>query len=79
VRGPFIAEGVLQGGGGAVVAIGLLWVGYLVAEARYSQLVTGALGLDGLSFLPATTVVLLLLGGMVVGCLGGIVAARGVR
>jgi cell division transport system permease protein len=79
VRGPFIVEGVLQGGGGALVALVLLWVGYAVAQARYGQLVTAALGLDGLNFLPATTVVLLLVGGMVVGCLGGIVAARGVR
>ena len=79
VRGPFIVEGILQGGGGALLAVVLLWMGYLAARVRYGQLVTGALGLDGLSFLPASAVVLLLLGGMVVGCLGGIVAARGVR
>lgn len=79
VRGPFIVEGVLQGGGGAILALALLWIGYGLANARYGRLVTGALGLEGLSFLPLSTVALLLLGGMGVGCLGGIVAARGVR
>jgi cell division transport system permease protein len=79
VRGPFIVEGVLQGGGGAAVALVALWLGYVVGRARYGRLILGALGLDGLSFLPLPTVGLLLLGGMAVGCLGGLVAARGVR
>ena len=79
VRGPFVLEGILQGGGGALVALALLWVGYVLANARYGRLVSGALGLDGLTFLPPATVGFLLLGGMIVGCVGGIVAARGVR
>ena len=79
VRGPFVLEGVLQGGGGALVALVLLWGGYVMANARYGRLVSGALGLDGLTFLPPATVGYLILGGMVVGCVGGIVAARGVR
>lgn len=79
VRGPFIVEGVLQGGGGAVVAVALLWMGYVVANARYGRLVTAALGLDGLSFLPVSLIGWLLVGGMAVGCLGGVIAARGVR
>jgi cell division transport system permease protein len=79
VRGPFILEGVLQGGGGALMALALLWVGYVIANARYGRLVSGALGLDGLAFLPLAAVGFLLFGGMIVGCVGGIVAARGVR
>ncbi len=79
VRGPFVFEGILQGGGGALLALLLLWGGYLLASARYGRLVSGALGLDGLAFLPPATVGFLILGGMVVGCVGGIVAARGVR
>ncbi len=79
LRGPFIVEGILQGGGGATFALVLLWIGYVAGSARYGRLVTGALGLDGLSFLPWPAVGLLLAGGMAVGCVGGIVAARGVR
>jgi cell division transport system permease protein len=79
VRGPFVTEGVLQGGAGAVVALGLLWAAYTVAVARYGRAVTAALGLDALSFLPPALVAGLVLGGMAVGCVGGIVAARGVR
>jgi cell division transport system permease protein len=79
VRGPFIVEGILQGGGGALVAVALLWMGYVVANARYGRLVTAAVGLDGLSFLTVSLAGWLLLGGMAVGCLGGIIAARGVR
>lgn len=79
VRGPFIVEGILQGGGGAICALVLLWIGFVAGSARYGRLVTGALGLDGLSFLPWPAIGLLLAGGMAVGCLGGIVAARGVK
>ena len=33
IRGPFVAEGFLQGGIGALLAITSLWVGFLVAMA----------------------------------------------
>ena len=33
IRGPFIAEGIIQGGLGAVVALGVLWVGFAAAGA----------------------------------------------
>jgi len=79
VRGPFWVEGVLQGGLGSVAAMLLLWVGFGALNARYGRMVTEAVGLDGLTFLSPMTVTLLVLGGMAVGCLGGIVAARGVR
>ena len=29
IRGPFVAEGVLQGGGGAILAILALWIGVI--------------------------------------------------
>jgi cell division transport system permease protein len=79
IRGPFILEGILQGGSGALLALVLLWGGYLVASARYGRLVSSALGLEGLAFLPPANVGFLILGGMLVGCAGGIVAARGVK
>ena len=33
IRGPFIAEGLMQGGLGALLAIGLLWMGFALARA----------------------------------------------
>ena len=46
IRGPFVAEGVLQGGAGALVAIVLLWAIFLVGRAWYGQLALEGLGLD---------------------------------
>ncbi len=79
VRGPFVTEGLLQGGLGALVALGALRAVYAAAAARYGPWVTEAFGLDALSFVSPVTVAWILLGGMAVGCLGGLVAVRGVR
>jgi cell division transport system permease protein len=79
IRGPFIAEGVLQGGVGALAAIVLLWVVFTIGRARFGQLAADALGLATLSFLPLGTVFLLLTGGMLLGCIGGLIVARAVR
>ena len=78
VRGPFVAEGVLQGGGGALVAIVALWAGFLVGRARFGQ-IAAAMGLTNVAFLPLQLWLLLLLGGMLLGCIGGFVVARAVR
>ncbi len=79
VRGPFVAEGVLQGGAGALLAVLVLWTGFLALQVRYGTLLTGALGLSGLSFMTAGLAVSLVAGGMAIGCVGGYIAARGVR
>jgi cell division transport system permease protein len=79
IRGPFVAEGVLQGGLGALLAIALLWAGFVAARARYGALASEALGMGSISFLPLQTSLLLVLGGMLLGCLGGLVVARTVR
>ncbi len=79
IRGPFIAEGVLQGGVGALVALVLLWIVFTAGRARFGQLASDALGLGTLSFLPLGTVFLLLTGGMLLGCIGGLIVARAVR
>lgn len=76
VRGPFVAEGILQGGVGAVAAIVALGVAFQLVRAR---LLAGALGASDLTFLSLPIVVVLLMGGMVLGCLGGYVVAREVR
>jgi cell division transport system permease protein len=79
VRGPFITEGVLQGGAGALLAILLLGGVFAVARGRYGSLAAEALGLGSITFLPVELCLLLIAGGMVLGCLGGFVVARTVR
>jgi cell division transport system permease protein len=79
VRGPFVVEGVIQGGAGALLAILALWVGYAAARARYGQLAMDVLGGAPLTFLPATSWLLIVAGGMLLGCVGGFIVARSVR
>jgi cell division transport system permease protein len=79
VRGPFVAEGVLQGGGGALVAILALWISFLIGRARFGQLAADALGLSSVTFLPVQLWLLLVAGGMLLGCIGGLIVARAVR
>jgi cell division transport system permease protein len=79
IRGPFVTEGVLQGGVGALGALVLLWGVFLVARARYGGIAAEALGLERLAFLPVELCLLMLAGGMLLGCLGGYAVARSVR
>lgn len=76
IRGPFVMEGVLQGGLGALVALILLGVLFLAFRARYLAPLASALSLSSLQFLPIGLCLLVVLGGMAVGCVGGLVAAR---
>jgi cell division transport system permease protein len=79
IRGPFVVEGLLQGGLGAVLAVMLLRAGYTVAVMRYGQTVRDTLGLDSLAFFSSGTTLWLIVGGMVVGCVAGAVASRGLH
>jgi cell division transport system permease protein len=76
IRGPFVAEGLLQGGIGAVVAVLLLWGGFAVASASWGAPLSAAL--EGLEpqFLPVRFCALLVAGGMAVGGAGGFAASR---
>jgi cell division transport system permease protein len=69
VRGPFVAEGILQGGAGAVLALLALGAGFYALRLRFGAL----------TFLPVSTMAVLLVGGMTLGCIGGYVVARRVR
>lgn len=69
VRGPFVAEGILQGGLGAALAVIALMATFYLVRARFA----------GLSFLPWPMAAALLVGGMALGCLGGYLVARRVR
>ena len=75
VRGPFVMEGVLQGGAGAIVALGVLAAVFFALRARYLAPLASAVNLPSIRFLPLELCVLLIVGGMAVGCLGGLVAA----
>jgi len=77
VRGPFIAEGALQGGVGAIVALSGLAAVFLLARGPYLVPLADAVNLSGIRFLPLSLSLLLLGGGIAVGCLGGFVAAWG--
>ncbi len=79
VRGPFVVEGVLQGGLGALAAILLLWGFFAAARARYGAVAADAIGLGSLTFLPLELCAAMVIGGMALGCLGGFVVARSVR
>jgi cell division transport system permease protein len=75
VRGPFIMEGVLQGGIGALVALLALGGAFVALRARYLMPLAAALNISSIHFLPVGLCVVLVAGGMAVGCLGGLVAA----
>lgn len=75
IRGPFVMEGVLQGGIGALAALGVLAVAFFALRARYLVPLASAINLSSVRFLPPELCVALVLGGMVVGCVGGLVAA----
>ena len=79
IRGPFIAEGLIQGGLGAVAAIVLLLAAFAAIRARYGTVMADAVGLTGVAFVPTELVLLIVVGGMALGCLGGFVVARNVR
>jgi len=79
IRGPFVAEGLLQGGMGAILSILLLLAVFAGIRARYGAVLGEAVGLTGVTFVPTQLLVLLVVGGMALGCLGGFVVARTVR
>ena len=74
IRGPFVMEGVLQGGTGGMVALAALGAGFLLLRARYLVPLASAINLNAIRFLSLELCLILVLGGMVVGCLGGLVA-----
>jgi cell division transport system permease protein len=79
IRGPFIAEGLIQGGLGAVFAVVVLVATFAAIRARFGTVLSDAVGLTGVAFVPMQLLLLLVVGGMALGCLGGFVVARGVR
>jgi cell division transport system permease protein len=79
VRGPLVLEGIMQGGAGALLAIVALAALFGIVRARYGGMVAEAVGLGSITFLPAELSAILLVGGMLLGCVGGLIVARSVR
>ncbi len=75
IRGPFVMEGVLQGGVGALVALAALGAAFLILRGRFLVPLASAMNLSSIQFLPLELCVLLVVGGMAVGCAGGLVAS----
>lgn len=76
IRGPFVAEGVLQGGIGALFALGLLWLGSAAVGAWWGAELAVVLEGGSLEFLPPRLCGALVAGGMAVGGAGGFAASR---
>jgi cell division transport system permease protein len=76
IRGPFIAEGVFQGGFGALVALALLWLGLAVVGAWWGSELRVLFEGGSLQFLPGRLSAALVAGGMAVGGAGGFAASR---
>ncbi|HEY6212541.1 MAG TPA: ABC transporter permease [Vicinamibacterales bacterium] len=76
IRGPFVVEGVLQGGIGAALALAALAAAFFALRAKYLIPFASAINLSTVRFLSVELCALMVVGGMAVGCLGGIVAAR---
>jgi cell division transport system permease protein len=77
IRGPFIMEGVIQGGIGALAALAVLAAVFLATSSRYLVPLASAVNLSSIRFLSPGLCLMLLVGGMLVGCLGGTVASSG--
>ena len=76
IRGPFVAEGVLQGGLGALTATVFLWLGLQLVSAWWGAELAVLFDGGSIEFLPARLGSALIAGGMTVGGLGGFAASR---
>lgn len=76
VRGPFIMEGALHGGVGALVAVLTLAVAFFSARPRFLTPLAQAVNLSAVRFLSPGLMLLIVGGGIVVGCLAGVLASR---
>jgi cell division transport system permease protein len=79
IRGPFIVEGLLLGGIGAVVALAVLGFAFWGFQGWLGEEAEGVLGSAALRFLGLGDMMLLTAAGLAVGALAGLVAARAAR
>jgi len=77
IRGPFVAEGWLQGTVGATIALALLGLSFALFRARYGEAVASGLGVDHVPFLSPWTCVALVMASGIVGAVAAFVAVTG--
>ena len=77
VKGPFVVEGLIQGGLGGLISVGLLWAAFRLFAAD----AVGASDLLGRAvvFLPPELCLMIVLGGMGVGVVGSLVSLGRLR
>ena len=78
IKGPFVVEGLIQGGVGAAFALTVLWIAFQFFKRR-AEWLAGVIDPAALAFLSLPTLVGLLAAGMAVGSIGGLIAARSTR
>ncbi|MEW6319843.1 MAG: ABC transporter permease [Acidobacteriota bacterium] len=79
IRGPFVAEGALQGLAGSVVALAVLAGVFAIVEGRFGSDFAGFLGAGELRFLDAREAAGMVGAGLTVGLLAGALASRAAR
>jgi cell division transport system permease protein len=79
IRGPFVVEGLLLGGIGALLALLVLGGGYASVRGWLRPALSGLLAGDAVSFLSFGDMLLLVGAGLGVGALAGVVASRSAR
>jgi cell division transport system permease protein len=79
IRGPFVVEGMLLGGVGAMAALVALWLLYRMLSAWSGADLAGLLGGEALHFLGLGQAALVVASGFGVGALAGVVASRAAR
>jgi len=79
IKGPFVVEGLIEGGLGALVAIVVLWIAFLMMKSRADAWFAGAIEPASLAFLSLSVMAALLGAGMAVGSIGGLIAAQSTR
>lgn len=77
IRLPFVCEGIMQGGIGAALGVAVLELTTRIAAPRLASMAAGLVELGPFALPSAWTAAGLIAGGMLVGCLGGLVASRG--
>jgi len=72
VRGPFVVEGMIQGGLGGLVSVGMLWLAFRIV-VRDALAASDLLG-RAVVFLPLQLCLAIVVGGMLVGVVGSLVS-----
>ena len=74
IRVPYLLEGMLQGGVGALLAMGGLWGVYRAFSRQAAQALAPVFGTSHLEFIPGNQLLMLLAGGILLGTLGSFFA-----